>query len=171
MTFDLLIKNGNIIDSEKEISKANIGIIGEKIKYVGNEIPTSKKIIDAKGLFIFPGFVDLHSHADANLLFKQPTPKIHQGVTTEIVGNCGFSFFPITTERKFLSWTNNNRAIWGEVKIDFLKAAKDIRSYFTYAENKLCSNLTSYIGYGTLRYDIFGYKKKITNSEKKKNNS
>jgi hypothetical protein len=56
--------------------------------------------IDATGMLVAPGFVDLHSHSDYTLLVDpRAVSAIHQGVTTEVVGNCGFGCFPIRTPR------------------------------------------------------------------------
>ena len=63
--------------------------------------------IDATGLAVTPGFIDIHSHSDYTLLVDpRAVSAIHQGVTTEVVGNCGFGCFPIRDRRRA-------RAIYG----------------------------------------------------------
>lgn len=103
MALDLLIKNGTIIDGTGELRyDADLGISGGKIKVIGNlEDAQAGRVIDASGLIITPGFIDMHSHSDMSL-FDDPggESKAFQGVTTEVTGNCSFSSFPIATNRK-----------------------------------------------------------------------
>ena len=62
---DVLIKNGNILDGTgKEPVNCDIGLIGDKIEDIGDIKSESKKIIDAKNLFVSPGFIDIHTHSD-----------------------------------------------------------------------------------------------------------
>lgn len=96
--FFIIIKNGSVVDgSGNKPYRADVGIRRGKIKEVG--ILTGKKashVIDASGLMICPGFIDLHTHADRSIL-KHPDGHnyIRQGVTTVLGGNCGGSQFPI----------------------------------------------------------------------------
>ena len=100
--FDILIKSGIVYDGEKnQISVCDIGIRGDVIKAVEKQINSSADIvIDAKGLVVSPGFIDIHTHTDIELLIN-PTAdsKIMQGVTTEVSGNCGFSPFPLNDQQ------------------------------------------------------------------------
>jgi len=100
--FDLLIKNGLLIDGTgNPYYKADIGIAAEQIIRIDKNInPTgAHRIINADGLIVAPGFFDTHSHDDLYLLIN-PTcdEKILQGVTTTIIGNCGFSPAPISDD-------------------------------------------------------------------------
>ena len=96
--YDLLIIDGFIIDgSGKEKYKADLGIKDGRIISIGNlNSKNAHKIIKADGMVIAPGFIDLHSHADNNIL-KNPDAEniIRQGITTILGGNCGFSPLPI----------------------------------------------------------------------------
>jgi len=97
-TYDILIKNGTLMDGIKNESyKADIGIIGESIKQIGNlQNATGKTIIDATGRIVSPGFIDIHTHTDVEILAnRKAESKIRQGVTTELGGNCGSSPFPM----------------------------------------------------------------------------
>lgn len=80
----------------------HIGIRGDRITaVVPGVLPDDVNEIDCTGLVITPGFIDIHTHSDASyLLHSSPTSKIMQGVTTEVVGNCGFSAFPINPRRR-----------------------------------------------------------------------
>ena len=99
MAFDLLIKNGTVVDGTGGPRRAaDVGIAGGKITAVGSLAEaTAARIIDAKGLVVAPGFIDMHTHSDTTML-KDPggESKAHQGVTTEVTGNCGHSPFPVS---------------------------------------------------------------------------
>lgn len=101
MMFEVLIKNGTVVDgSGCPGYAADIGIRNGKITILrgGSAGVTAKKIIDAAGKVVCPGFIDAHSHAD---LFFGEMPhslgKTNQGVTTEICGHCGTTDFPTAT--------------------------------------------------------------------------
>jgi N-acyl-D-amino-acid deacylase len=96
MSVDLAIRNGLVVDGTgKEARRADVGISDGRIAIVG-EVPEAAREIDAAGKAVTPGFVDLHSHSDFTLLVEpRASSAIFQGVTTEIVGNCGFGCFPL----------------------------------------------------------------------------
>ena len=101
---DILIKNGWIADGTgNTLIPADVGIAGDRIVHVG-PMPgatgatsgAARRVIDATGKIVCPGFVDIHSHSDATILLN-PTAQstIRQGITTEVVGNCGDSPAPL----------------------------------------------------------------------------
>jgi N-acyl-D-amino-acid deacylase len=97
--FDILIRGGKIIDGTgNPWFPGDVGILGDRIAEVGNLVgATGKYEIDAAGKIVCPGFVDCHSHSDWTILGNRyATSSIYQGVTTEIVGNCGYSPAPMT---------------------------------------------------------------------------
>ena len=91
---DIIIRNGTVIDGTgKPGYFADVAIAGDKIDYIGNLKGVSAPLeIDATGKCVTPGFIDSHTHSDMNL-FGNPLCQtaVRQGVTTEVVGNCGFS--------------------------------------------------------------------------------
>src|SRR5690606_8033429 len=92
-TYDLLITNGKIIDGTgNPWFVGDIAINEGKIVKVGRIEGDAKRTIDATGLIVSPGFIDVHTHIETNDL-KFPTAQnfIHDGVTTVVTGNCGFS--------------------------------------------------------------------------------
>ena len=100
--FDILIKNGTVVDglSDKAL-KADVGIVGERIQAIGDLASAqARTIIDALGKAVTPGFIDIHAHTDAVELLVNPKgeSKIRQGVTLEVSGNCGGSSFPYKKE-------------------------------------------------------------------------
>jgi N-acyl-D-amino-acid deacylase len=97
-TFDLIIKNGTLVDGiADETYKADIGIMGEQIKKIGDlQKASGKTVIDANDRMVSPGFIDIHTHTDIEILInRKAESKIRQGVTTELAGNCGTSAFPL----------------------------------------------------------------------------
>ena len=98
MAFDTLIKNGTIIDGTGRLRyDADVGIRAGKMEAIGSlGDAEAGRIVDAEGLIVAPGFIDMHSHSDMSL-FDDPggESKVHQGVTTEVTGNCSYSPFPL----------------------------------------------------------------------------
>ena len=98
MPFDTLILNGTIVDGTNiPRYKSDLGITDERIMAVGALGHTeAARRIDAIGHVVTPGFIDIHSHSDFTILDDPSAEsKIYQGVTTEVVGNCGMSPFPV----------------------------------------------------------------------------
>ncbi len=94
--YDLVIKNGKIIDGTgKEGYFSDIAVKDGKIVKIEENITGGKRIINANGLVVAPGFVDSHSHSDVNMIeFPQQTEKVEQGITTSVAGQCGSSVYP-----------------------------------------------------------------------------
>jgi N-acyl-D-amino-acid deacylase len=155
--FDLLILNGKIVDGTgNPWYWGDLAIVDDKIVKIGrlrNE--QAQKVIDVKGDFVSPGFIDSHSHSDL-FIFIDPKAeqKIMQGVTTENLGLDGFSIAPINEEnigkwRKYLSGLDgdpNIRWKWRSFS-DYLNTIDTL---------KPSVNLSSYIGMGTLRLKVIG---------------
>lgn len=91
----ILFQHGTIIDgSGDSVRHASVLVRNQRIDSVGDIEPTpDMEVVDCTGMVIAPGFIDVHSHADLEVLEHRPE-KVMQGVTTEVVGNCGFSVFP-----------------------------------------------------------------------------
>lgn len=101
MEFDVVIKNGMIVDGARNPRYRNdIGIKDGMIVRIGKiENPRAKKVIDATGLVVAPGFIDLHTHYDAQVFWDPylSTSGFH-GVTSVVIGNCGFGFAPMAED-------------------------------------------------------------------------
>ena len=101
MTYDLLIRNGTIVDGlGGEPYVGDVAVQDGVIKAVGAlNGDTAKREIDATGLLVTPGFVDLHTHYDGQAIWSERlTPSSAHGVTTVVMGNCGVGFAPCRTE-------------------------------------------------------------------------
>jgi N-acyl-D-amino-acid deacylase len=92
--YDIVIKSGYIVDGTgNPWFKGDLGILREEIAAIGNLTGSGKMEIQADGLIVSPGFVDIHSHSDLPILINpNAESSVRQGVTTEVVGNCGLSF-------------------------------------------------------------------------------
>lgn len=98
---DLVIRGGLVVDgSGAEAKQADVAIDGRLITAVGGEIGPGKREIDATGKLVTPGFVDMHTHYDAQVSWDSfLTPSSWHGCTTVIMGNCGVGFAPARPDR------------------------------------------------------------------------
>lgn len=151
-----LVTNGIIIDgSGTPPYRGEIRIVSGRIAQLGVKLaplPGDRRL-DAGGRWVAPGFIDCHSHSD--LAFMQEgglDPKLLQGVTTEVTGQCGLSVFPLPLERRAawrsISVIGNPAFDWG------WNSASDWISAL--AARPLAANLYPFIGAGTLRYGLVG---------------
>lgn len=96
--FDLAIRNGMIVDGTRAPRfRGDIGIKNGRIARIGRvNRDQASKVLDADGLIVAPGFVDLHTHYDAQI-FWDPylTMSGWHGITSVVIGNCGFGFAPV----------------------------------------------------------------------------
>ncbi len=99
---DIIIKNGLIVDgSGLPAYRADLGIEDGKIVNIGNVSSDAKQVIDASNKVVSPGFIDPHTHFDAQLLWDgQARPALAHGVTTIVPGNCSLSLAPLKAEHR-----------------------------------------------------------------------
>jgi N-acyl-D-amino-acid deacylase len=98
MSWDILIRGGTVIDGSGRPGEiGDVAVREGRIAAVGCSLPPgSAKIIDAEGLAVTPGFIDIKTHSDFTLpINPKAESKVRQGVTTEIIGHCGFSVAPV----------------------------------------------------------------------------
>jgi len=102
MPYDLLIRGGTVIDGTGRPSLvADIGVQGDRIVAIDTLTESATRILEVTGMVVAPGFIDVHSHDDFALLDRPLCDwKIMQGVTTEVIGNCGFGAAPASTPYK-----------------------------------------------------------------------
>lgn len=106
MTHDLVIRGGVIIDGTGAPGyEADLAIEGDRIVAIGRALGHGRREIDARGHAVSPGFVDLHTHLDAQIGWDpECTPVCWHGVTTALIGNCGVTFAPCKpSDREFLA--------------------------------------------------------------------
>ena len=151
MTFDLIIKNGTVIDGAAvEPYLSDIGISGSEIKAIGNlSGAKAAKIIPADGMYVTPGFVDVQNHSDSYLtIMELPTQDsmITQGITTIAMGHCGTSLAPLASPEALKS-IQKWHSLAG-INLNWLTFAE----YLTALENHpLGVNALSLAGHATLR--------------------
>src|ERR1700756_4738899 len=98
MTSDILIRGGTLIDgSGRPGEVGDVAVRDGRIAAMGRSLPEgAAKVIDAEGLAVTPGFIDIKTHSDFTLpINPKAESKVRQGVTTEIIGHCGFSVAPV----------------------------------------------------------------------------
>jgi N-acyl-D-amino-acid deacylase len=152
--FKIIIKNGTIIDgSGTRAFEKDIGIIGDKIAVIDDlKNATADIIIDGKSLVVSPGFIDIHTHTDLELIVNpRAESKILQGVTTEVSGNCGSSPFPFN-DSDFKEVDENTFERYG-FHVDW----RNIEAFLRKLENqKVSINYATFTGHGSLRSCVIG---------------
>jgi N-acyl-D-amino-acid deacylase len=95
--FDLVIRGGQIVDgSGGQVFEGDVAVMGGRIAEVGRKVAgAGREEVEARGLAVTPGFVDVHTHYDGQATWdNRLTPSSHHGVTTAVMGNCGVGFAP-----------------------------------------------------------------------------
>lgn len=155
--YDVLIRNGKIISGMgNPWFYGDVALVKDKIVKIGRlSEEKAAKVIDARGCFVSPGFIDGHSHSDL-FIFVDPKAeqKIMQGVTTENVGMDGMSVAPID-EQNVSDWRKHLSGLAGDPKIDW--TWRSFADYFDAIDALPTSNnITSYVGLGTIRLKVMG---------------
>lgn len=152
--FDIVIKNGMILDGTgAQALKKDLGVVGGKIAAIDDlKTTTSDLIIDANGLVVSPGFIDIHTHTDTELIVNpKAESKILQGVTTEVSGNCGYSPFPLNDE----DFSELNKNLFE--KYGFHVTWRENTGFLEVLEEKTISiNYATFTGHGSLRSYVIG---------------
>ena len=99
--YDLVIRGGTVVDGNGgDPYVADIGINGDTIESIGESLPAGRNELDAQGLIVAPGFVDIHTHYDGQATWDQEmAPSSWHGVTTVVMGNCGVGFAPAKPDK------------------------------------------------------------------------
>ena len=154
-TLDLAIRGGTVVDGSGSAGVgADVGIAGGRVVALGTLAQPARRVIDARGLVVAPGFIDVHSHDDMALIRGPRLDfKVMQGVTTVVVGNCGSGVAPVTADYRqhyevFLS------SVLGPAA-DF--SWSTTAEFFAALEKAGPSlNVAAYAPHGTLRFAAMG---------------
>src|SRR3989338_6457792 len=154
--FDVLIKNGIIIDGKQtKMFRGDVGIKGDRIDAIGDlSSKSATKVIDAEGQYVCPGFVDITNHSDTHwTIFTTPTQEsfLRQGITTILGGSCGSSLAPLVHASDIgaiQKWTDISK-----VNINWLTVKEFLDEL---EKHPLGVNFGTLVGHGTLRRNIIG---------------
>ena len=162
MAYDLVIKNGVVVDgSGLPGYRADVGVRHGKIVTIGRIRERAREVLDADGQVVAPGFVDGHTHMDAQI-FWDPlgTSSCYHGITTVVMGNCGFTLAPCAEQNKSLVVRNLQRA--EDISAQAMEAGIKW-SWTTYPEflDTLESlpkgiNYAGYVGHSAVRTYVMG---------------
>lgn len=159
--YDLLIKNGQILDGSGNPSYiGDLAVKGDTIAIIGQiEQVSAKQVIDAKGLAVSPGFINMLSWANVTLLHDgRSKSDLYQGVTLEVMGE-GTSMGPLNDTMK-ANMLESQR----DIKFDI--SWTTLGEYLTHLETKgVATNVASFVGNGTLRRHVIGFENRAATSE------
>ena len=162
MTYDLLIKNGTVVDGSGNPGyRADVAVSGGKIAAIGRINERAKQTIDAEGHIVSPGFVDGHTHMDAQI-FWDPIGSCssYHGVTSVVMGNCGFTLAPCKQEDADMVFRNLERAedLSREAMLEGIDWRWETFPEFLDVIDELPKgiNYAGYIGHSALRTYVMG---------------
>jgi len=162
MHYDLIIRNGTVVDgSGMPRFRADVGIAGGKIAAIGKIRDGATEVIDADGHVVSPGIIDAHTHMDAQV-FWDPlgTCSCWHGITSVVMGNCGFSLAPCAEKDKLLVMRNLERAedIAPEAMEAGIRWAWETFPQYLDAVERTPKgiNYTAYMGHSALRTYVMG---------------
>jgi len=162
MTFDLVIRNGTVVDgSGRPRYRADVAVVEGQIAEIGRIRGTAKETIDADGLIVAPGFIDGHTHMDAQVAWDpQGSCSCWHGVTSVVMGNCGFALAPCKPEER--EWYARCLTAVEDIPTESMLAGIDwnwetFPEYLANVERlPKAINYGSYIGHSALRMYVMG---------------
>ncbi|MGD0916765.1 MAG: D-aminoacylase [Thermodesulfobacteriota bacterium] len=166
--YSLVIKNVRVVDGlGNPWYSADVGIQGEKIAHIGQiEAKEARKIIDGNRMVLAPGFIDMHSHSEMIFLSEKQSEllegRIRQGITTEIMGNCGISVSPIRDElkpdmEKSVGWMTPESVPWNW---------NSMAEFLDLIEKKgVAVNVGTLTGHGAIRAYVKGFSSGLMSPE------
>ncbi len=156
---DVIVKGGSVVSGTgNPWYKADVGIKERRISKIGVVLEKGERVINADDLFVCPGFIDIHSHSDFSLLINPlAESKIRQGVTTEVIGNCGNSAAPLNDDVKDNLRKSNSLIIEAGIDLNW----RTMREYFDRLKNQgVALNVVALVGHGTIRANVMGFEKR-----------
>jgi N-acyl-D-amino-acid deacylase len=159
---DVLITSGLVLDGRGGvIEDAAVGVRKDRLRVLYDvEGVHARRVINASGKIVCPGFIDIHTHSDYfGLIHRQANSRVLSGVTTEVVGNCGYGAFPLSGEvRK----RRTDEHAHMHLHIDW----DDVDGYFRrQEETDSAVNRAVLVGHGNVRADVVGYVNRPADSD------
>jgi N-acyl-D-aspartate/D-glutamate deacylase len=156
---DVVIRNGKLIDGTgNPWFRGDIAIDGGAISQIGRVDGKAQRVIDADGLYVSPGFIDVHCHSDFTVLDpNNPRDfKIRQGITTEVAGQCGESAAPVNPDRLDLlkAYVAFEAPVEGILSWSWRTFDEYLRELESIA---IPTNFVPLVGHGTVRIDAMGF--------------
>lgn len=152
---DIVLKGGRLADGTgNPWFIGDIGITDGKIEKVGRVRTKGKRTLELAGLVACPGFIDMHSHSDMNILGNpRAKTKIMQGITTEVTGNCGISPAPVNEEK-----VDQLKSYMSHMSKGLDWSWQTLDDYFTKVKRtRISVNIAPLVGEGTLRIATMGF--------------
>lgn len=170
---DLLLHGGTVVDGTGGKGfRANIGVEGDRIAFVGPEDAPAKERRDVTGRIVCPGFIDPHSHADLSVFRENQAsllePLVRQGITTFIGGNCGMAMAPI--QEKHRDAIEAYAKVFTQVDLDRDVSWKSMGEFFDLIEQRgLLLNAAILAPHGLLRLNETGLEMRLATDEEMEN--
>ena len=158
--FDVIIRKGRVIDGAgNPWFVADVGVKDGRILKIGNlRSGDAERIIDAEGCIVSPGFIDMHSHSDFSpLINPYMESKIRQGVTTEVVGNCGFSAAPLNDFLRQEILETSPMLREANVELDWCTMSEYMERV---EQNGVSSNMAPLVGHGNIRSLVLQFERR-----------
>jgi N-acyl-D-amino-acid deacylase len=160
--FDLLIKNARICDGlGTPMFSADLAVANGRIAAIGSDLGTANETLDAQGLTLAPGIIDTHTHYDAQITWDaMATPSTSLGVTTVIMGNCGFTIAPARPQHRDRLMRNLTQvegmslaALRSGIRWDF----ESFPEYMDMLERQgIGPNVVAFVGHSSVRTYVLG---------------
>lgn len=158
---DIKITGGTLIDGSGGAGiRLDVGIMDEKIAQIGNLSQTpARREIDASGRVVCPGFIDMHTHSDMTVLYDSlASSKLCDGVTTEVVGNCGIGVAPVKEERKEQLIGYLGTRLIGSIPVKLELPWNTMAEYLAYIDaHPAAVNVTPLLAQGAVRIGEMGF--------------
>jgi N-acyl-D-aspartate/D-glutamate deacylase len=165
---DILIRGGTVLDGTGgKPFPGDVGISGDRIAEMGNLAEASAaQVVDARGLAVAPGFIDIHSHHDLYLVDQDPMSIfesfIRQGVTTSVVGNCGWTLAPCLPETKHMVLEQVSSIGVFVERFHWTTMAE----FLSHIESQgLPCNIAQLVGHGAIRLSVMGDENRFCTAE------